>query len=213
MVQVHALAHGIECVRATDDLDVLLRVEVTAAVISQADRALSQLGYELQEPVDARSRKSAHYRYLRNSVVGRETVDVMIPDHAPPNAVRRLHGRPMFIVEGGTQAGKRRISVSLVRDDGESVGISTPDQLGALVLKGAAYSVDRRDRDRHLQDAAVLAACITDHALEVDRLVGSDRRRIRALARALNSTTHPAWLALGRDQRILGQDTLRILAA
>lgn len=29
-------------------------------------------------------------------------------------------------------------------------------------MKGAAYTGDRRDRERHLQDAAVLAACITD---------------------------------------------------
>jgi siroheme synthase (precorrin-2 oxidase/ferrochelatase) len=117
----------------------------------------------------------------------------------------------MFEVEGGTQALSRTMTYRVEIGTGDVVSLSVPDELGALVLKGAAYSVDRRERDRHLMDAAVLAACIPDHAAELERLGGSDRRRLRTLANALADPTHPAWLALGPQLRIAGQDTLRIL--
>ena len=52
------------------------------------------------------------------------------------------------------------------------------DVLGALVLKGAAYVEDFRDRDRHLDDAAVLACAVTDPIGDRARMIGSDRRRI-----------------------------------
>lgn len=211
MVQAHALAHGIDVVRPTEDLDVLLHIEISAAVVTRADRAIAHLGYSLQEPADARRQASPHYRYTRPSERGNETIDVMAPDHAPPRAARRLRGRPMFAVEGGTQALSRTMTYRVDTDAGSAVTLSVPDELGALVLKGAAYSVDRRDRDRHLADAAVLAACITDHAAELDRLAGSDRRRLRTLSQALADPTHPAWLALDPPLRIAGQDTLRIL--
>lgn len=211
MVQVHALAHGVNVVRPTEDLDLLLHIELSTAVVSRADHAISGLNYSLQEPGDVRRTSSPHYRYVRRAEAGRESIDVMVPDHAPPRAIRRLRGRPMFAVEGGTQALSRTMVYILDDGEGRVIRLSVPDELGALVLKGAAYSVDRRDRDRHLEDAAVLAACINDHASEIDRLGGSDRRRLRLLAKALADSAHPAWLALDRQFRVAGQDTLRIL--
>ena len=40
--------------------------------------------------------------------------------------------------------------------------VSVPSAFGALILKAAAYQSDSRDRDRHLQDAALLLAAIDD---------------------------------------------------
>ena len=212
MVQAHALAHGVNAVRPTEDLDLLLNIEMLSAVVIDADRVISALGYTLQEPADARRKRSPHYRYVRDGQFGVEKIDVMIPDHAGPKATRRLRGHPMFEVEGGTQAlGRTLVFEMLTRAEG-LVRITVPDELGALVLKGAAYRADSRDRDRHLQDAAVLAACITDHATELSRLGGSDRKRIRILARALSDSSSLPWLVLSPDQRVAGQDTLRILS-
>jgi len=211
MVQAHALAHDIEVVRPTDDLDLLLDIDVSRSVAADADRQISSLGYVLQVPLNSRSKSSPHYRYLRQSAWGVERIDVMIADHAAPSARRLLQGRPMFAAEGGTQALRRTMAYAI--DDGhvQVHELTVPDELGALVMKGAAYGVDRRDRERHLQDAAVLAACITDHAVELTRLAGSDGKRLRILARALADPVHPAWLSLGREQRQAGMDTLRIL--
>jgi hypothetical protein len=118
---------------------------------------------------------------------------------------------PMFAVAGGKQALDRTMTLAIEAAHGEVIELSVPDELGELVLKGAAYISDPRDRDRHLFDAAALAACITDHATERDRLKGSDNKRLRTLETALADHRHPAWLSLPEPARIAGQDTLRIL--
>lgn len=212
MVQAHALAHGIAVTRPTDDVDVLLHVEIDATAAAKAHEHITMLGYALRAPADPRRKTSPHYRYERQSPLGTEKIDVMAADHAAPRAQQRLQGRPMFAVDGGTQALRRTMVYLTDADNGRAYGISVPDELAALVLKGAAHLADNRDRDRHLQDAAVVAACITDHAAELHRLAGSDRSRIAHLADALSDPRHPAWLALDERYRTAGQDTLRILA-
>lgn len=95
----------------------------------------------------------------------------------------------------------------------DTLSISLPDELGALVMKSAAHQSDSRDPGRHLADAAALAACISDHATERARLTGSDRGRLLHLTRELADSTHPAWLALPVRHRQAGHDTLRILTS
>jgi hypothetical protein len=87
-----------------------------------------------------------------------------------------------------------------------------PNLLGALILKSAAYGADRRDRDRHLEDVALLASFITDHADAIKSLHGSDKRRLRAVRATLDDPNHRAWLKLDAENRRKGQDTLRILS-
>lgn len=84
----------------------------------------------------------------------------MIADHMPEEKVPTIGGRKPFQVSGGTQALKRTVNFRLVVDDQEPVLISIPNALGALVLRGAAYREDSRDRGRHLDDAVVLCATI-----------------------------------------------------
>lgn len=47
--------------------------------------------------------------------------------------------------------------------------VSVPDTFGALILKTAAHRADSRDPARHLQDAAVLLACIEDPYARLER--------------------------------------------
>jgi hypothetical protein len=205
MVQAHALAHSVTLTRPTEDIDMLLHVEVVVGVPQQAANALeSVLNYRLQEPLD---RDGPAYRFTR----GADRIDVMSPDHARPAPL--LHRHPMFAIEGGKQALDRTMTLAVQAAPDETIELSVPDELGALVLKGAAYISDTRDRDRHLFDAAALAACITDHATERNRLKGSDGKRLRTLATGLGERRHPAWLSLPEPARVAGQDTLRILTA
>lgn len=48
---------------------------------------------------------------------------------------------------------------------------------------------------------------------DLARLAGSDRKRIAHLSSELADPGHKAWLALDRQHRTAGQDTLRILSA
>jgi hypothetical protein len=213
MVHAHAYSHGIDVIRPTDDLDILLNIELSGAIVSQANTGMVALEYILQEPLDARRKSSVHYRYARRKLGSTHRVDVMIADHLPSNKQQRLQGRPMFEVTGGSRALNRPLKFLMDNEEGSYIPLLMPDELGALILKSAAYTADRRDPERHLQDAAVLAACITDHEVLIEELRGSDRKRLRKLANVLDDSRHPAWLLLTPEHRLAGQDTLRILTS
>jgi hypothetical protein len=206
MVQIHSLLSGISIVRPTDDLDMLLHIEIATGLPAEAARQLGRLGYALQPPL---SRKAPAHRFKRDH----DVIDVMAADHAAPSRRETLRSSPMFAVDGGTQALQRTMICVVTDADESQTRFSVPDELGALVLKAAAYIADARDRDRHLFDAALLAATITDHATELGRLKGTDTKRIRALRTALDDVRHPAWLALPSEYRLAGRDTLRILSS
>ena len=93
------------------------------------------------------------------------------------------------------------------------VTVFIPNLIGALVLKCAAYATDRRNPHRHLEDAALLASLITDHANALSQLHGSDKKRLRKAAEALSDPNEPSWLLLAPQQRVKGQDTMRILGS
>lgn len=132
-------------------------------------------------------------------------VDIMVADHLPSRMRPRLAQRPAFPAPGGQQAINRRDLYTLAFRGGARVEIGVPDELGALVAKGAAYLVDSRDRDRHLDDAAVLLACVSDaSALDYGGTSPNDRRRIRAVLDHLVDERHASWLGLDTDARARG---------
>lgn len=126
--------------------------------------------------------------------------------HDPPH--RFVRSAP-----GGTSALRKTVDLHLDGGSAELV-ISLPTALGALTLKGGAYQTSSADRDRHLLDAALLAATIDDADALVDTphlWTGSDARRLRVLARALPDA-HPAWAYVPSRLRRRAQVTLRVLA-
>lgn len=136
----------------------------------------------------------------------------MIADHPAPSIVTKIAGRLPFKIPGGTQALKRTVNVTIETGMGETTRLSLPNLHGALVLKGAAYLEDSRDRSRHLEDAAMLCACISDPYAIVAELGGSDLKRLGALYGALKEPSHQAWLELDDTRRQPAHDVLRILA-
>jgi len=141
-----------------------------------------------------------------------DQVDVLIADHPAPRVIETLRGRELIRIEGGTQALRRTINATFEIVPGTPSTVSVPRPLGALILKAAAYTADSRDRDRHLFDAAALLACIDDPIAERTDFAGSDQRRIKALAEALQPG-HPAWQALPARHRTQAELALDILGA
>lgn len=190
MTQLQALHHGVDAVRPTNDIDILVHVETGTGKPARVAAALTTLGYVLQPSIDRR-RRTAH-RFVR----GRQTVDlvasppsdvvdVLVADHAPPRVRESLGGHQMVEVEGGTQALRRTmIMVATIAGDSETA-LSVPDPFGALILKAAAHKADSRDPDRHLQDAAALLACVDP--FEARTSSGGDRARLLYLQRCARS--------------------------
>jgi hypothetical protein len=206
MVQLHAAYAGLRLTRTTRDVDMILHIDSGAATFAGVQQELERLGYALREPIG----DGPVHRFARGSR-GAETVDVMVADHLSPKQHPRALRRKVFAVPGGTSALRKTVNCEVTAGE-VIVVLSIPDVLGALVLKGAAYVEDPRDRDRHLDDAAVLACAVTDPIGDRARMIGSDRQRIEALWKVLQDVDHKSWIAIGTDAR-RGHAALRVLVS
>ena len=130
-----------------------------------------------------------------------------VPDDLAPRHRPKVAGREVFAVPAGTSALRKTVDCIVEYDDG-SIRLSVPDVLGALVLKGAAYKEDARDRARHLDDAVVSACAMNDPLGDSLRMEGSDRGRVRVLADALAAESHPSWLQVPEQFRSQGYQAL-----
>jgi predicted nucleotidyltransferase len=206
MTQAHAMIAGYEF-RVTDDIDMLIDVMADTRNISAVVATVEALGFRKREPG---FRGSPFHRFIKENLI----VDVLVAEHLPSRKreAAKIDRWKVMEIPGGAQAIERRMTLGIT-DGQENRELRIPDLLGALVLKAAAYAADNRDKDRHLEDVALLSSLIIDHANELSRLHGSDQRRLRKVAVALADHNHAAWLRLPVDRRIAGQDTLRILSA
>lgn len=214
MAQLHGNRRGITAIRPTVDVDMVLHIETSPGVVAEAAQALESLGYVFAPSIDDRT-NTAH-RFTRGDstvdLVAGDIVDILLADHSAPRVIARFRGRSMVRIEGGTQALKRTVNARLEIMPGQITTISVPSPLGATILKAAAYLSDSRDKERHLQDAALLLAVIEDPHAERAGLTGSDRPRLLALAKALPDDARE-WRALPEPWRTNGQTALRILTA
>ena len=200
-----ALMTDARVTRATTDVDMVLHIETEATTAPKMQHALGALGYEIEHSLD---KEAPSRRFLR----GKPRVDVMSADHTAPRNITKMAGREPLQIEGGTQELRRTVNVVITGNDCAKTQLSIPNPHGALVLKGAAFMTDSRDRGRHLDDAAALCACIKDPYAIVEARHGSDRKRFKALFGALESPMHRGWMQLEESNRQTAQDLRRILA-
>lgn len=137
---------------------------------------------------------------------------LMVADHLPSRMLPRLDRRPAFAAPAGEQAIRRRDIYELQFRSGTAARIGVPDELGALVAKGAAWLVDRRDRRRHLDDSAVLLSCVLDASeLDYESTSKNDHKRIRAVTDELLDPAHVSWMSLDPADREHGSLNLRLI--
>ncbi len=205
MTQAHAMIAGYSS-RTTKDVDVLIDVLASSSNVSAIIKAFLSMGFDFKEPG---LRGSPFHRMLRDDVI----VDVLIADHLPKSRSKatKVKSWNMMEIAGGAQAVQRKMDVELVQD-GKSSIIQMPNLLGALILKSAAYCSDNRDKQRHLDDVALLASFIADHKACLDELHGSDKKRLRAVAKALSDPENSAWKLLDDKAQKRGLMTLAILS-
>lgn len=117
MTQLHGIHRGIDTLRPTNDVDIVLHVETTRGVAAQTATALESLGYQLTPSIDARTETAHRFRRGQSTVdlvtSASDVVDVLVADHAAPRVVETLRGRTMVAIEGGTQALRRTVNAAL----------------------------------------------------------------------------------------------------
>ncbi|MCH1882413.1 hypothetical protein [Agrococcus sp. ARC_14] len=192
MVQLHAIAAGVPLTRPTTDVDAALHLETGVITFVDAAARLRAIDYLPDE-----SQQHA-YRFTR----GQDVVDMMVADRLAPAHRPRYGGREVFRIAGGTQALRRTVDAA-VRVGGKTIVMSVPNLHGALVLKGAAFLGDARDRHRHVAVAITLLACLEGVDGILGSLAGSDAKRLRALTRALDAPD--PWADAHRDTEALAR--------
>lgn len=207
MVQLHAFRANIPPSRITKDVDMVVDVVSAKASIQAISGQLRTSGFEGEVP---QTKSAPAYRFSR----GKEQIDLMVPDELPPRIKPRLMMRDAFGVVAGRQAIRRR-DTFVVRSGAETAALSSPDVLGALIVKGAANQVDQRDGGRHLEDAALLLASIVAVGkLDLVNLSKNDRKHLVRVATMLPDSA-AAWRQLDDVSRLRGQRQLArlVLAA
>lgn len=160
MVQLHCYANGVEPTRPTADVDTLAHVEIeNRGSLTELKTGLRALGYRESPSIDA---KTPLHRYRRGDETNFDQVDFPIADHVAPRVLKQLPVPTPVRAPGGTNALRRTQEFEIGHARGIS-RISSPDIVGALVLKIEAYAADSRDRERHLQDAVALATLMEGH--------------------------------------------------
>lgn len=141
--------------------------------------------------------ETKQYRHIRSC--DGAVADVLAPDHSDPHySLHTEGGRETVKIPGGSQALQRRTELTVVTTEFPSgVGVPLPTILGALVLKAAAWTEDRRDSERHLQDAVLLVSLMGDPLVERTALKGSDRKRLNKLNEMLGQSDADHWTVLG----------------
>lgn len=192
MVQMHCRANNDPDVRATNDIDTLAHVEILDRnSLGHLKAGLRNLGYNEKPSIDD---KVPLHRFVRDE---KWQVDFLIADHVAPAVLDSLPSPTPVQAPGGTNALDRTVEVKLVDDRGVA-RVSVPDIVGALMLKVEAYTVDTRDRDRHLQDAARLARLL--NGTNSGRpLHGDGPTRIRRLIHWLDDDRVIGRARIGRD--------------
>ena len=203
MVQFHCLLRGEEPARATRDMDVLSRVEVTWRThLSEVRSGLSRLGYIRVEPS---GRGQPLHRMRRVSLVDgvlmENQADFLIADHVPPKAQGELPN-PLPVQAPGGRNALSRLQLAAV-DSGEAgaVLIAVPDLVGALQLKLEAYFIDSRGAARHLADAVTLAGLVSETE-SFKPLRGSAAQRLRRLQALLSSDEQLLAAGVDRDSAV-----------
>ncbi|NUU08589.1 hypothetical protein [Leifsonia sp. C5G2] len=203
MVYLHATRGGITMPRSTDDADFLVDALVDRGSLTALAAAMRQLGFQLKDD------ERYAYRFIHPD--GRK-IDAMVPDHLPKNLTIRLQRKPALEVPAGQQALDRRELYQLTFNSGAVVTVGVPDEIGALVAKGAAYLTDQRDPGRHLEDAATLLASIEDaSALDYSRSTKNDRARLRAIKENLTDATAAPWVNLDDQARLRSRVNLELV--
>lgn len=203
MVYGHARAANLTSPRPTADADILVDVVAARTSLNSVYAVIKGMGFEL----DTRYATAYRFRHADGRVI-----DVMVADHLPSHIRARLAGRPAFQAPAGQQAINRREVWRLEFSPELSCLVGIPNVLGALISKGAAWVVDSRNPERHLQDAATLLAAVEDPSTLDYELSKRDRQRLRALHEPLQDSRHSAWGLLDPGERLLGQQNLELIA-
>ena len=201
MVFVHAIEQGVEPLRMSSDLDVLVNARILTGGVREFVRAIERQGFELA----GWSPTGLAHRYYRGPV----NIDVLAPEGLGPRTdiTTTPPGRTLQ-VPGGTQALARTELVPIAA--GYSTGlVPRPSLLGAIIIKAVAIYTDDLPRVQQ-SDLALLLSLLEQPTAIHGQLTAKDWKRLRRCSEMLDRE-HWAWSALPHHLSDRGHSALRLL--
>lgn len=215
LVQLLAVENGVQPVRATDDVDVLVNLRTKPGGTAWLAQWLVDHDFGLKSI----STDGIGHRFEKPASGGVGTVvfDILAPDGIGERASRTTVP-PARTVEapGGTQALNRSglVVVTVSGDTGRPPRtglVRRPSVLGALVAKAAATTLAVRvNPERDWEDAALLLCLVDDPLAAREDCSAKDLKRLRRLT-ALADVGHPAWAVHSAERAQRGRDALGFL--
>jgi hypothetical protein len=215
MVYLLAVENGVEPVRATDDLDVVVDVRSKQGGTEWLADWLVDRNFELKSV----SADNIGHRFVRPADPGPGEVvfDILAPENVGERAsiFTRKPARTVS-APGANQAFNRSsvVSVAASGDTGRTPRtgqVRRPSVLGALIAKAAATTIPvRANRERDWEDAALLLSILADPIAARQECRKGDVQRLKLLNK-LTDAQHPAWRGLGAEAAVRGRDALGFL--
>jgi len=208
MVWLHALEHGINPPRATEDVDVVVDVRADRAGIRRVCAWLTARNFAL-EGINA---EGIGHRYLRAASPGpgRVLFDVLAPDNLGQRVDLTTTAPARTLSAPGSRAALNHAERVEVVLGGRAGHVLRPVLLAAILAKTAATTIPARAiPERDWTDSAFLLSLVSDPIAAAAELTGAERRRLRRID-ALLDETHSAWRPLGARGR-LGHAALQFL--
>jgi hypothetical protein len=190
MVALHAWRAKSEPPRTSRDGDVLVNLRRKPTGTRVLAQHLDSRGFEMTGP----SRQGLGHEFLRDGVA----IDILAPDNLGPRAsLETLHHARTLSVPGGTQALARTetVDVSLGARKGS---ISTPNLLGAIILKLKAIAVDDVP-EAQKADVALLLSLVSDPDELSRKLTPSERKLLQRYDEFGNPDSAP-YSGVGRSR-------------
>ncbi len=215
MVYLLAIENGVQPVRATDDLDVVVDVRSKQGGTEWLADWLVDKDFELESV----SADNIGHRFVRDAEPGPGQVvfDILAPEGIGERSTP-FTCRPARTVSapGTNQAFARSelVAVTVSGDTGRDPRtgrVRRPSVLAALIAKAAATTISvRTNRARDWEDAALLLSVLADPFGALEECGKGDMKRLGLLGK-LTDTQHPAWRGLGTQAAVRGRDALGFL--
>jgi hypothetical protein len=208
MVWLLAHEHGVEAIRATEDIDVVVDIRADQRLIMRLCAWLEAREFNL----DGISADSIGHRYVSTTYngPGKVAFDILAPENVGERADLTTSPPARTVSAPGTRDALDAAEPLEVLLGGRSGHVLRPPLIPASLAKAAATSIAiRANPERDWADLAFLLTLIPDPVSTAAQLSSRQRRKLRTVS-ALLDEDHPGWRPLGPRSR-LGITALQFL--
>lgn len=208
MVWLLAHEYGVEPIRATEDVDVVVDIRADQWLIIHLCAWLESRDFDLE----GISPDGIGHRYISRKYngPGKVAFDILAPDNVGERASLTTSPPARTVSAPGTRGVLDAAEpLEIVLGD-RSGHVLHPTLISAILAKAAATGISGRENpERDWVDLAFLLSLVSDPVSAAAELTSRQRQKLRAVG-ALLSESHFAWRMLGTRSR-LGIATLQFL--